>query len=77
MSTTFIAVYRGPTISSARLVTVSVDPALVADVVDRVLGEAEAAGDDPVAGAIVRGRRAALRAIRKEALAADARTATR
>jgi hypothetical protein len=72
MSTTFVAVYRGPTISSARLVAVSVDPSLVTDVVDRVLGEADAAGDDPAAKAILRGRRAALRAIRKEAAAAGA-----
>ena len=70
MSVTFVAVYRGETISSARLVAVSTNTRLVADVVDRVLVEPDPTQGDPVANAIVRGRRSALRAIRKEASAA-------
>ena len=74
MSTTFIAVYRGPTISSARLVATSVDPALVADVASRLLREPSTDGDDPATTSIDQGRRAALRVIRREASATSAQT---
>ena len=61
---TFIAVYRGETISEARLVTASSDPALVAEVVARLLStELAERTDDPVVARVADGRRQALRVI--------------
>ena len=61
---TFVAVYRGETISSARLVTASSDPALVAEVVARLLStELAERTDDPVVARVADGRRQALRVI--------------
>ena len=65
--TSFVAIYRGPSVSSARLVAVSSDPSLVADVSARLLKDPEPGDADPVAAHLDRGRRAALRLIRKEA----------
>ena len=72
---TLVAVYRGATVGSAELVAVSADPALVADVSARLLAEPadDAADDDPVIRHIESGRRAALRAIKREATDAPAR----
>jgi hypothetical protein len=72
MATAFVAVYRGPTVASARLVAVSSDPRLVADVASRLLREPSADGDDPATTSIDRGRRAALRVIRRDASATRA-----
>jgi len=71
---TFIAVYRGASIAEARLITASSDPALVADVVGRLLSEelAERA-DDPVVARVAAGRREALRVIVGELDAAEER----
>ncbi len=73
---TFLAVYRGDSISSARLVATSADPDLVSLVARRLLrpGEAGGANDepDPVLDAIRRGRRAALRLIEREGSSAEA-----
>ena len=67
MGSTFVALYRGQTVASARLVAVSADPMLVADVAARVLAAGAGASDDPVLTELERGRRAALRVIGREA----------
>jgi hypothetical protein len=69
LGATFVALYRGQTVSSARLVALSTDPTLVADVAARVLAEEEQATDDPVLAALSHGRRAALRVVAKHAAA--------
>jgi hypothetical protein len=66
-STTFIGIYRGATISSARLVAVSADPAIVAEVTRRLLAGVDPSPTDPVLSKLDTGRRSALRAIRREA----------
>jgi hypothetical protein len=65
--TTFVALYRGPTVASAKLIAVTADPALVAAVSRGLLGNAPRVSNDPVLAKIDGGRRAALRAIRREA----------
>ena len=65
--TTFVALYRGETVASARLVAVTADPALVADVSSRLLRIPPGETQDPVVGSLECGRRAALRLIHKEA----------
>jgi hypothetical protein len=66
--TSFIALYRGETISSASLIAVSADAGLVSDVSTRLLGAKPAEEGDPVLVSIERGRRAALRLIKREAV---------
>ena len=70
--TTFVAVYRGASIAEARLVAVSADPSLVADVSDRLLHEGSHDAD-PVIQRLENGRRAALRLINREVADAPAR----
>ena len=65
--TTFVALYRGETVASAKLVAVTADPSLVADVSARLLADPAGASSDPVVARLDRGRRSALRLIRKEA----------
>ena len=65
--TSFVAIYRGSTIAGARLVAVSADPGLVADVCARLLESPAPNEPDTVAASIEHGRRAALRLIREEA----------
>ena len=65
--TTFVALYRGDTIAGARLIALSADPTLVADVSGRLLQERTAAMADPVVEQVERGRKAALRLIKQEA----------
>ncbi len=65
--TTFVAIYRGMTVTTARLVAVSSDPALVADVAARLLERPPGDDGDPVAANLERGQRAALRLINREA----------
>lgn len=64
---TFVAVYRGRTVSESRLIAVSADPVLVAEVTTRILTERHGDESDPVVDCIERGRREALRLIKKEA----------
>ena len=69
---TFLAVYRGDTVGSARLVAVSADPKLIADVSSRALeAPPEADEADPVAAAVQRGRHRALRIIKREVAGVD------
>ena len=65
--TSFVALYRGESVSAARLVAVSTDPALVATVSDRLLRDQTEPEQDAVIANVERGRRAALRLIRSEA----------
>ena len=63
--TTFVALYRGQTVSSARLVAVSADPRLVHEIAGQLLLHPEPA-DDPALGQLDAGRRGALHVIRRE-----------
>ena len=63
---TFIALYRGRTISEARMVAVSADPALVSHVVHHLVDAPQEPSEDLAVRAIDRGRRAALRLIHRE-----------
>jgi hypothetical protein len=63
---TFLAVYRGRTIGEARMVAVTADPGLVAEVVDRLLDHPQMDDDDPAVRAIDYGRVTALRLIKRE-----------
>ncbi len=66
--TSFIAVYRGLTVGQARLIAVSADPALVADVSSKML-EKTARDEDKIINEIESGRRSALSLIVREAKA--------
>ena len=61
--TTFVAIYRGQSISSARLIALSADPNLVSDVSTRMLPERPEEMADPVIESVNRGRKNALRLI--------------
>jgi hypothetical protein len=65
--TNFIALYRGETVSSAKIVAVSADTDLVADFASRMLHREEETEDDPVVQSLDVGRREALRLISEEA----------
>jgi hypothetical protein len=65
MSTSFLALYRGDTVGSAKLVTVSADPNVVAAFVGRLLSEHKLPSD-PILVEVERGRRRALRLIAQE-----------
>ena len=68
MSTSFVAIYRGLSVSDARLIAVSADPQLVADVSSRILQDDRADEEpDPVIAPINRARRRALSLVHKEA----------
>jgi hypothetical protein len=67
--TTFLAVYRGESIASAKLVAVSADPDIVSDVATRLLKcitPDDGADEDPVLATIEHGRRQALRLIARD-----------
>lgn len=66
MSTTFIAIYSGDTINSAKVVAVSADPQLVSYVAEKLLesNPAREPACDPVVNAIEDGRRQALKIIK-------------
>lgn len=66
---TFLALYRGESVGSAKLVAVSADPATVAEFAARLLHQPPSVEEspDPVLLSIERGRRQALRRISKEA----------
>jgi hypothetical protein len=73
--TSFIAIYRGSTIGDARLIAVSTDPGLVADVSGRLLKSRASSPGDAAIGKLEQGRRAALRVIKKEAVESGAEDA--
>lgn len=65
--TTFLAIYRGKTISDARLVGVSINPQLVQLVAQRMTEDEGASevnnGQDPVLASLKEGQARALKAI--------------
>jgi hypothetical protein len=63
--TSFVALYRGRTISSARLIAVSADQRLAADVAAHMRCQ-PMASDDSIVTELERGRDAALRLIEEE-----------
>ena len=64
--TTFLAIYRGKTVTDAKMVAVTADPTLVAAVATHLLDTPEPQDRDPVITSLDRGRRAALRLITQE-----------
>jgi hypothetical protein len=64
----FVALYRGETVTSARLLAVSADPQLVAHVAGHLI-KANDASADPALEKLSRGTRGALRVVRDEAQA--------
>ena len=64
--------YRGETVAGARLIALSADPALVAEVSARILAEHHDADPDPIVDCVDQGRRAALRLIAREVEHAEA-----
>ena len=60
----FIALYRGDTISSAELVATTADPDLVRDFAERLLSTPERQEPDAVLRELALGRRRALRLVR-------------
>jgi hypothetical protein len=67
MNVSFIAIYRGETVQSARLIAVSADPTLVADVSSCMLDADQTGSDsDPIISELDRARRHALRLIQGE-----------
>jgi len=67
---TFIAIYRGAEIDTAKMVAVSADPDLVVQVVSQLLESPQSTGEavsDPVLASLDQGRRQALRLIRDSA----------
>jgi hypothetical protein len=66
----FVALYRGATVGEAKMVAVSANPQIVAQVATQLLAEpeyAENTEEDPVLQPMHKGRRQALRLIQKEA----------
>ena len=69
--TTFVALYRGQTIAEAKLVAVSADPSIVAEVSSRILQAQDTESSDPVIARVDRGKNEALRLIKQEATEGD------
>jgi len=67
LGTSFVALYRGPTVSSAELVAVCTDPALVRELAEKMLAEPEEPEPDAVLEELKRGRKWALRVVKDEA----------
>jgi hypothetical protein len=65
---TFVAIYRGSSVTTAKLIAVSTDPSLVADVSARLLQKPSDTNQDPVVGQLEHGRQEALRLIEQEAI---------
>jgi hypothetical protein len=65
--TTFVALYRGDSISAAKLLALSADPALVRQVAAQLLEAPESQETDPVARELENGRRRALQLVKVEA----------
>ncbi len=64
MTTSFIALYRGETVSSAKLVAVASEPDIVRAFAARMLEEPADPEQDPVAYEIECGKRRALKVVR-------------
>ena len=57
---TFIALYRGTAIRTAKLVAITIDPAIVSMVADHLLRMPEEPTEDPILEALTHGERQAL-----------------
>ncbi len=66
MSTSFIALYRGESVSGAKLLALTAEPEIVRDFAKRLLAEPEAE-EDAVALELKRGRRRALQLVKNAA----------
>src|SRR4051794_33320291 len=66
LMTNFIALYRGETVGSAKIIAVSADTDLVADLAARMLHRQEEIAGDPIVHSLDAGRRQALRLIAEE-----------
>lgn len=64
--TTFIALYRGESVSASKLVALTAEPSLVADFATRMLQCPEEPEPDAVLFELERGRRRALELVRDE-----------
>jgi len=64
--TNLLALYRGSSLADARLIAVSSDSAVVADLAERLL-QSPQENDDPAISAVEAGRRRALKLIRRGA----------
>jgi hypothetical protein len=62
---TFLALYRGESVSAAKLLALTAEPALVRDFAARLLVESAQTQDtDPVLGELEQGRRRALHLVK-------------
>lgn len=66
MSTTFLALYRGESVGSAKLLALTAEPLLVGEFAARLLDHTEEEDSDPVVHELEDGRRRALRVVRDE-----------
>lgn len=62
--TTFLALYRGDSVSAAKLLALSADPGLVRQFATRLLEASESQETDPVARELENGRRRALELVK-------------
>jgi hypothetical protein len=62
--TTFLALYRGDSVSSAKLLALSADPGLVRQFAAQLLDAPECQETDPVARELENGRRRALELVK-------------
>ena len=64
---TFVAIYSGETIAGARLIALSANPVLIAEVSARILHEhSDQEAQDPIIACVEQGRKHALRLITQE-----------
>lgn len=73
--TSFVVLYRGTSVESARIVAISAAPSTVATVADELLAEERppplASSEDPIGDVLTDRRREALELVRDEADAED------
>lgn len=63
LAATFLALYRGESVSGAKLLALTADPETVRDFADRLLANVESE-DDPIVLELERGKRRALQLVR-------------
>ncbi len=63
----FVALYRGASLSSTELIAVSTNPDVISFIAGALLKERTNPSDDPAVSALGSGRRRALRIVHKEA----------
>ena len=63
---TFLALYRGDSVSAAKLVALTAEPSLVGEFVSRILTEPEELETDPVLRELKRRRRRTLELVKSE-----------